>query len=70
MNNELNESYYSRLYDDFVREQQRLSNDLKQHTDMETDKSHQIELKIISQFLQQILRIRNIKKQLQLKKNS
>ena len=67
MNNELNESYYSRLYDDFVREQQRLSNDLKC---METDKSHQIELKIISQFLQQILRIRNIKKQLQLKKNS
>ena len=42
MNNELNESYYSRLYDYFVREQQRLSNDLKQHTDMETDKSHQI----------------------------
>jgi hypothetical protein len=70
MNSELNESYYSRLYDDFVREQQRLSNDLKQHTDIETDKLHQNELKIISQFLQQILRIRNIKKQLQLKKNS
>jgi len=70
MNSELNESYYSRLYDDFVREQQRLSNDLKQHTDIETDKLHQNELKIISQFLQQILRIRNIKKKLQLKKNS
>jgi hypothetical protein len=70
MNNELNESYYNRLYDDFVREQQRLSNDLKEHKDMETDKSRQNELKIISQFLQQILRIRNIKKQLQMKKNS
>ena len=70
MNNELNESYYNRLYDDFLREQQRISNECKEQKDLEIDKMNQNQLKIISQFLQQILRIRNIKKQLQLKKNS
>ncbi len=70
MNSGLNEMYYNRLYDDFLREQQHISNELKEQKDLETDKINQTQLKIISQFLQQILRIRNIKKQLQLKKNS
>jgi hypothetical protein len=70
MNSELNECYYNRLYDDFLREQQRISNECKEQKDLEIDKMNQNQLKIISQFLQQILRIRNIKKQLQLKKKS
>jgi hypothetical protein len=70
MNNDLNESYYNRLYDDFSREQQRISIECKEQKDLEIDKMNQMQLKIISQFLQQILRMRNIKRQLNLKKNS
>jgi len=70
MNNDFNDSYYNRLYDDFIREQQRLSTECKEQKDMEIDKMNQTQLKIISQFLQQILRMRNIKRQLNLKKNS
>jgi len=70
MNNDLNESYYNRLYDDFSREQQRISTECKEQKDLEIDKMNQMQLKIISQFLQQILRMRNMKRQLNLKKNS
>jgi len=70
MNNDFNDSYYNRLYDDFIREQQRLSTECKEQKDLEIDKMNQTQLKIISQFLQQILRMRNIKRQLNLKKNS
>jgi len=70
MSNDFNDSYYNRLYDDFIREQQRLSTECKEQKDMEIDKMNQTQLKIISQFLQQILRMRNIKRQLNLKKNS
>ena len=55
MNSELNECYYNRLYDDFLREQQRISNECKEQKDLEIDKMNQNQLKIISQFLQQIL---------------
>lgn len=70
MSNDLNDSFYNRLYDDFIREQQRLSTECKEQKDLEIDKMNQTQLKIISQFLQQILRMRNIKRQLNLKKNS
>jgi hypothetical protein len=70
MNSDLNETYYNRLYDDFSREQQRLSTECKEQKDLEIDKMNQNQLKIISQFLQQILRMRNIKRQINLKKNS
>ena len=70
MNNDLNDSYYNRLYDDFIREQQRISIECKEQKDLEIDKMNQMQLKIISQFLQQILRMRNIKRLLNLKKNS
>ena len=68
MNSELNECYYNRLYDDFLREQQRISNECKEQKDLEIDKMNQTQLKIISQFLQQILRIRNIKKTITIEK--
>ena len=70
MNSDLNDSYYNRLYDDFIREQQRICTECKEQKDLEIDRMNQTQLKIISQFLQQILRMRNIKRQLNLKKNS
>jgi hypothetical protein len=63
---ELNDSYYSRLYDDFLREQQRISNELKETKSLEIDKYNQTQLKIVSQVLQQILKLRNLKRQMKL----
>ena len=51
MNSDLNDSYYNRLYDDFIREQQRISIECKEQKDLEINKINQMQLKIISQFL-------------------
>ena len=68
MNNELNEQYLNRSYDDFQKEQMKLLNDFKNDTQAE-DKDIQKQITLLNTITINILRFRNLRKTIQEKKN-
>jgi hypothetical protein len=68
MNAELNEQYLNRSYDDYQKEQMKLMNDFKNDTMVE-DKDIQKQITLLNTITINILRFRNLKKQIQEKKN-
>jgi hypothetical protein len=61
MNNELNEQYLNRSYDDFQKEQMKLLNDFKNDTQAE-DKDIQKQITLLNTITINILRFRNLRK--------
>jgi hypothetical protein len=68
MNNELNEQYLNRSYDEYQKEQMKLMNDFKNDTQVE-DKDIQKQITLLNTITINILRFRNIRKLIQEKKN-
>lgn len=68
MNNEINEQFLNRCYDDFQKEQMKLMNDFKNDAMVE-DKDIQKQITLLNTITINILRFRNLKKQIQEKKN-
>lgn len=69
MNNEINEQYLNRSYDEYQKEQMKLMNDLKNDTQLEDSKDIQKQLSILNTITINILRFRNLRKTIQEKKN-
>jgi len=68
MNTEMNEQYLNRCYDDFQREQMKLMNDFKNDAGIE-DKDIQKQITLLNTITINILRFRNLIKQIKEKKN-
>jgi len=68
MNTELNEQYLNRCYDDFQKEQMKLMNDFKNDALVE-DKDIQKQITLLNTITINILRFRNLIKQIKEKKN-
>lgn len=69
MNNEINEQYLNRSYDEYQKEQMKLMNDLKNDTQLEDSKDIQKQLSLLNTITINILRFRNLRKTIQEKKN-
>lgn len=68
MNNDLNEQYLNRSYDEYQKEQMKLMNEFKNET-QECDKDIQKQLTLLNTITMNILRFRNLRKTIQEKKN-
>jgi hypothetical protein len=69
MNNELNEQYLNRSYDEYQKEQMKLMNDFKNDTQVEDSKDIQKQITLLNTITINILRFRNLRKTIQEKKN-
>jgi hypothetical protein len=72
MNEELTEQYLNGVYDNVMREHTRLLNDMKNtSTEMEKHKERDItkQLSILNSLMTSLLRLRNVKKDIKMKKD-
>ena len=70
MNNDLNIQYLERIYDDLQREQMRIMTELKNNNqDKSQDKYHQKLFSTLNTLLINVMRLRNLKKGMEEKKN-
>jgi hypothetical protein len=69
LNGDMTEQYLVKLYDDFVKEQQRLLTDMKNLNDESMSKESDIQkqLQLVTSLITTILKLRNAKKKIQSK---
>jgi gamma-glutamyl phosphate reductase len=69
MNNDINEQFLNRLYEDLHKEQMRIVANIKNNSDMKNEKENQKQFTILNTLMINSLRLKNIKKQILEKRN-
>jgi gamma-glutamyl phosphate reductase len=69
MNNDINEQFLNRLYEDLHKEQMRIVANIKNNSDMKNEKENQKQFTILNTLMINTLRLKNIKKQILEKRN-
>ena len=65
---ELNENYFDRIYDDFSKEQSKLMEQIKQGVEGSKQQDITKQIALLNTMMMGILRFRNLKKKIDLKK--
>jgi len=69
MNNDINEQFLNRLYEDLHKEQMRIVANIKNNSDIKNEKENQKQFTILNTLIINTLRLKNIKKQILEKRN-
>jgi len=69
MNNDINEQFLNRLYEDLHKEQMRIVENIKNNSDIKNEKENQKQFTILNTLMINTLRLKNIKKQILEKRN-
>jgi len=69
MNNDINEQFLNRLYEDLHKEQMRIVANIKNNSDIKNEKENQKQFTILNTLMINTLRLKNIKKQILEKRN-